>query len=210
MVTREEWISTAVDALDEVSIDQLKVLGLARRLGVSRSSFYWFFEDPDDLRAEPLAIWERNTEAIVERARRPADTIAAACLGVFECWADPSLYVPALDAAVRDWARRDDEAELRMVAADLRRLDALVQMFRRFDVEPTEALVRARLLYHSQVGYYVVGTDEPVEVRMALLQHYLEAMTGTRATAAELADFEAVVAAIAVRQSDGPSATPPS
>ena len=89
MVTREEWISTAVDALDEVSIDQLKVLGLARRLGVSRSSFYWFFEDPDDLRAELLAIWERNTEAIVERARRPADTIAAACLGVFECWADP-------------------------------------------------------------------------------------------------------------------------
>ena len=71
MVTREEWISTAVDALDEVSIDQLKVLGLARRLGVSRSSFYWFFEDPDDLRAELLAIWERNTEAIVERARRP-------------------------------------------------------------------------------------------------------------------------------------------
>ncbi len=202
MVTRDDWIDVAVSALDEVSIDQLKVLGLARRLGVSRSSFYWFFEDPEELRAELLTVWEGNTSAIVERAERSAPTIVRACLGVFECWTDPQLYVPALDAAVRDWARRDDEAEVRMAAADLRRLDALTEMFLRHDFDPVDAVVRARLLYHSQVGYYVVGTDEPTEIRMAFLQHYLEAMTGRRAEESELAAFEAVVEEIASRQVD--------
>ena len=100
-VTREDWVAAAVDALDEVAIDELRVLSLAERLSISRSSFYWYFDDLAGLQEELLRRWERNTESIVERTERQAPTITTACLGVFECWADGSLYDSRLDLAVR-------------------------------------------------------------------------------------------------------------
>ncbi len=188
-VTRDDWIETALAALDEVAIDQLKVLGLARRLQVSRSSFYWYFEDPAELRAELLALWDNNTESIVERTNRTTQTVVEACLGVFECWADPRLYHDGLDLAVRDWGRRDDSIGVRVAAADQLRQDALTRMFQRHGLSTDEATVRARLLYHSQVGYYATGTNEPIGQRLAFLPYYLEAMAGSRPTEAELDTF---------------------
>lgn len=189
--SRDDWIGAALAALADQPIDQLKVLVLADALDVARSSFYWYFADRDELLEALLAIWERNTQSIVERSARPAPSVAAACLGVFECWADEHLYNPALDLAVRDWGRRDDAIAVRVQRADETRLATLTSMFARYGFDPADALVRARLLYHSQVGYYAMGTSEPVAARLADLPHYLSAMTGTDATVKEFAAFEA-------------------
>ena len=193
--TRQDWIDVAVASLHDERIDQFRVLHLAGRLGVSRSSFYWYFESPDELRSELLTLWERNTTSIVERSQRMTETVVEACLGVFECWADRRLYSPALDLAVRDWGRRDEKIAARMADADHVRIDALTEMFARHGLTQPEAFVRARLLYHSQVGYYAVGTSEPLSDRMRSLPYYLEAMTGARPTATELATFKNVVEA---------------
>lgn len=188
-VTRHDWVEAARSALADHPIDQLKVLVLADTLGVARSSFYWYFTDRDELLGALLELWEHNTECIVERSGRPAGSVAAACLGVFECWADQRLYDPVLDLAVRDWGRRDDAVAVRVERADELRLEALTAMFARHGFEAAEALVRARLLYHSQVGYYAAATSEPVQTRLGYVPHYLRAMTGTDATADELAAF---------------------
>lgn len=195
-VTRLDWIDAALDVLDEVPVDRLRVLGLASRLSVSRSSFYWYFENLDELHAELLTRWERNTASIVERAERESVSIVAACLGVFECWADPRLYNASLDLAVRDWGRRDASVAARVEEADRHRHDALAAMFARHDFDHDDAIVRARLVYHSQVGYYAVGTDESTATRLAYLPHYLEAMTGATPTTTELAEFAAVLGEI--------------
>lgn len=191
--TRQDWIEAALAALSSTPIDELRILTLARQLSVSRSSFYWYFEKPTDLTDELLVLWERNTESIVERAGRESSTIVSACLGVFECWADPRLYHAGLDLAVREWGRRDGEIGARVAAADQARLDAVMAMFTAHDFEPNNALVRARLLYHSQLGYYTLGTDEPIGTRLAYLPYYLEAMCGQSPTSDELAGFEALV-----------------
>ncbi len=192
-VTRDDWINAALATLEHEPIDQLRVLNLAKSLGVSRSSFYWYFQNPDEFRAELLTVWEHNTTSIVERTQRSTASIASACLGVFECWADPSLYQATLDLAVRDWGRRDARINAQVLEADHVRLAALSQMFTVHGFEPDDAVVRARLLYHSQVGYYATGTTEPMATRMAYLPHYLEAMTGIRPTTAELAQFAAFI-----------------
>lgn len=188
-VSREDWLDGALTALQDQPIDQLKVLNLAQQLGVSRSSFYWYFQSPDEFRAELLNIWEHNTTSIVERTQRHSASITSACLGVFECWADPALYHSALDLAVRDWGRRDAKIGAQVLEADATRLDALAQMFLAHGFNAADAVVRARLLYHSQVGYYATGTAEPMEDRLAYLPHYLEAMTGFSPTTAELTQF---------------------
>lgn len=187
--TRQDWIDAALAALESEPIDQLRILSLASVLNVSRSSFYWYFSDPEELRNELLALWEHNTTSIVERAERPASSIVAACLGVFECWADPRLYHAVLDLSIREWARRDERIGGMVNDADRARLDAITDMFQRQGFDSVDAAVRARLLYHSQVGYYAVNTDETIPERLRLLPEYLVAMTGQPGTKAEIGAF---------------------
>ncbi len=185
-VTRDDWISAALAALGHTPIDQLKVLSLANSLDVSRSSFYWYFAERGDLVEELLKLWVRNTKSIVDRCTRPAATITASCLGVFECWADESLYDSTLDMAVRDWGRRDSMIARRVAESDHERQQALTAMFSQHGFSKTESHVRARLVYHTQVGYYAVGTNETMSTRVSYLPDYLRAMTGQDASQEEL------------------------
>lgn len=194
--TRQDWIDAALGALDDVPIDQLRVLTMAGTLSVSRSSFYWYFENLDELRAELVEIWRRNTESIVERSGRPAATPVEACLGVFECWADRHLFDARLDLAMRHWGRRNPDVAESVVAADRHRLSAIEDMFTRHGFDPDESVVRARLLYHSQVGYHALGTDEALETRLVYLPHYLEAIAGARPTGEELSAFTRFLATL--------------
>ena len=41
--SRQGWLDAAYEALIEGGIDAVKIQPLARRLGLSRTSFYWFF-----------------------------------------------------------------------------------------------------------------------------------------------------------------------
>jgi len=194
--TRQDWIDAALAALADAPIDQLRVLTMARKLGVSRSSFYWYFDDVNELRSELLEAWRMNTESIVERSRRDARTPTAACLAVFECWADRRLFDVRLDLAVRHWGRRRPDVAEQVANADGERLAAIEAMFARHGFDAADAVVRARLLYHSQVGYFALDTDEPIETRLTYLPYYLEAMTGARPTADELARFAEFVAGL--------------
>jgi len=190
--TREDWIAAARSKLDTVAIDELKILTLAEDLSVSRSSFYWYFSGMAELQEELVAAWGASTTAIVVRAERDAADITAACLGVFECWADRTLSDPPLEFAIRDWGRRNQTIAARVYEADVDRLNALAAMFERFGFTELESMVRARLLYHSQLGYYLVGTVENVEMRLAFLPSYLVALTGVepaRSTVEAFAEY---------------------
>src|SRR5690348_5109879 len=80
-VTKAQWLGLALDALISQGVEGVRVLPLARRLRVSRSSFYWYFKSREDLLDRLLDHWrETNTKAIVERARRPAPTIIRAVM----------------------------------------------------------------------------------------------------------------------------------
>jgi AcrR family transcriptional regulator len=106
-VTREDWLTLAARVLVDRGVSQVKVLTLANELGVSRSSFYWYFRSRKDLLDQLLATWEaQNTEAILDHAARPAGNICRAVLHLFECFIDPARFDPRLDFAVREWARR--------------------------------------------------------------------------------------------------------
>lgn len=193
-VTRRDWLDAALAALVAEGVEGVRVLVLAERLGVSRSGFYWYFRSRDELLACLRDHWRAtNTAAIVERAGRPAATIVRAVLNVFECWADERLFDPALDFAVRDWARRAEDVRQAVAQADSERLSAIGAMYRRHGFSEEDALVRARVLYMMQVGYYVLGIREPVKTRLSHLAAYLRSFAGVEPDAAELADFQAFV-----------------
>lgn len=189
-ITRADWLRVARAALVAEGIDRVRIAVLAEELDVARSSFYWYFRDRDHLTSSLLDEWEElNTSSLIERAERPADTITGALLHVFECWADPRLFDVQLEFAVRAWARGDDTVRSRLVAADQRRIDAFVALHRRFGYDRTEALVRSRVQYHSQIGMHALGIDEPTAERLRLLPSYLEVFTGVTPSTTEVARF---------------------
>lgn len=203
-VGREDWLGLAERVLIEEGVAQIKILGLARRLEVSRSSFYWYFESRDDLLAQLLDRWEgRNTAAILERAGKPAPTIFAAILNIFECWVDPALFDPQLDFAVREWARRSETVRARLDRADEARVDALRDMFARHGYTPTDAFIRARVVYFMQIGYYALVESEPLEDRLSYTRAYLEAFTGRAPSEAEIAESKAAIAALIAAREAG-------
>ncbi len=189
-VTREDWLHLAGEVLIERGVSQVKVLTLANSLGVSRSSFYWYFRSREDLLDQLLERWEgRNTRAVLDHAARPAGNICRAVMHLFECFIDPTRFDPRLDFAVREWARRSPAVRARLDAADEARVNAIREMFLRHGFEAAEAFTRARIIYFMQIGYYALVENEPFETRFALLQPYLAAFTSEEPDPAEMWEF---------------------
>ncbi|MFI0843934.1 TetR/AcrR family transcriptional regulator [Mesorhizobium sp. IMUNJ 23232] len=189
-VTREDWLNLALEAMVSEGVEAVRILSLGQRLGVSRSSFYWYFKSRQDLLDQLLDYWRnRNTRVIVERASRPADTIAEAVLNVFENWVDGTLFDPRLDFAIRAWARQSPEVHRIVDEADDKRVDAIREMFLRHGYEETEAFVRARVLYFVQIGYYSLEIVEPMRNRLSLVPAYVKTHTGKDPTQREFDAF---------------------
>lgn len=192
--TREDWIAVALDTLISEGVAAVKVLTLAAKLGVARSSFYWFFRSRQDLLDQLLDRWSQlNTDAIVSRTRALSATITKGVLDLFECWTDDNQFDPRLDFAVREWARRSGPVRRVLDQADDMRVAAISDMFRAHGYPENEAFIRARVLYFMQIGYYALELREPMKIRLELTQHYLLAFTGREAAPGEIEAFTARV-----------------
>lgn len=189
-VTREDWLRMARDTLIRDGVDQVKILTLAERMEVSRSSFYWYFGNRQDLLNQLLEEWERtNTGILIRHANLPADTIIDAVNNFFRCVVDPDGFNHRMDFAVREWARRDDAVRRVIDRSDTARTEAIAAMFRRHGYPDNEADIRARVLYYQQIGYYALELNETLEQRLTRVAGYLYCFTGVQPTEAQVRDF---------------------
>src|SRR5262249_9553048 len=70
-LTAQDWIDFGLTALAREGSDALKADVLARKLGVSRGSFYWHFADLDAFHARVIARWKQvATEGIIADIER--------------------------------------------------------------------------------------------------------------------------------------------
>ncbi|MCU0790937.1 MAG: TetR/AcrR family transcriptional regulator [Nitratireductor sp.] len=186
----ELWLGAAYDALLEGGIDAVKIMPLAKRLGLSRTSFYWFFADREELLDALVARWrEKNTGNLVSRTEAYAETIAEAMLNVFDCWVDPELFDSQFEFAVRGWALQSSALLAEVQAADQQRMEAITRMLVRFGHDPAKADVRARTIYLTQIGYISMQTREDLSVRMPRMADYVEIFTGQMPEQRELDRF---------------------
>ncbi|RWM92421.1 MAG: TetR/AcrR family transcriptional regulator [Mesorhizobium sp.] len=189
-VTREDWMKLALETLISEGVEAVRVLALGQKLNVSRSSFYWYFKSRQDLLDQLLDYWRNNnTRFILEQAGRPAASITEAVLNVFECWLDERLFNPRLDFAVRAWSRHSAKVHRIVNEEDDARVDAIRAMFLRHGYADTEAFVRARVLYFTQIGYYSLEIVEPVSNRLSLTPAYLFTHTGKQPRQGEVEAF---------------------
>ncbi len=177
--SREGWLSSAYEALVEGGVDAVKILPLAKKLNVSRTSFYWFFTDREQLLDALLAEWQgKNTAGIEQRCEAYAETIAEAMLNIMDCWLNPSIFDSQFEFAVRSWALQSPDVAAKVFQADEARLKALAAMFARFGFSELDAEVRARTVYLVQIGYISMSTREDLALRMRRIPSYVQIYTG--------------------------------
>lgn len=190
--TPDLWLEAAYELLVEGGVEAVKVMPLAQRLGLSRTSFYWHFPDREALLAALVDRWKaRNTGNLIARCEAPAATIAEAMLNLVDCWVDRQLFDSRLEFAMRTWALTDPVVEQAMAEADAARIAAITALFRRFGYDETEADTRARTLYLTQVGYIALRSQESFEVRMGRIPAYVLTFSGVAPSEAEVATFRA-------------------
>jgi AcrR family transcriptional regulator len=167
-LTRSDWLEAALVALDQGGLDAVKVLLLARSLGVSRGSFYWHFRDRQELLDSLLTYWEkRHTDEV--------SALAAAVQG------DPSTTLLSLmenvlrtrqgryDPAIRAWARHAPSVAAVVRRADKRRLEYICGLFREMGFDADEAQARGRLALLYLIGDHVMQASESKSRSLHLL-----------------------------------------
>ena len=186
------WLNAAYEALIETGVDGVKIQPLAKRLNLSRTSFYWFFKDRKELLGALLDLWrKKNTGNLIKQAEAYAETVSEAMLNIIDCWLMADLFDARLEFAVRSWAVQSPDVMAEIEKADQQRLDALAKLFTWFGQDASMADVRARTIYLVQIGYISMQPHEDIAVRMARIPGYVETFCGQAPTQNELNRFYA-------------------
>jgi len=159
-LTRDDWITAALVAIADGGLAAVGVEPLAARLGATKGSFYWHFENRDALLGAAISRWEQETTtdvvAEITAARdAPASQFRRLVAGVIER-AEQDRVGPALLASA---AHPAVAPVLERVTAA--RLDLITVVFRRLGFPQAQARRRALLAYSSYLGHGQLAHSTP-------------------------------------------------
>ena len=190
--SEEIWLNAAYEMLRENGIEAVKVMPLAKKLGLTRTSFYWHFTDRDALLEAMIRRWEqKNTGNLINQTKGFAETITEAMLNVFDCWLDENLFDARMDLAIRNWARNNSELQARLDLADAKRAKALFDMFKKFEYDDAQAQARSMTVIYTQIGYISMEIDENQVERISRMPDYIAVFTGKTPSHSEFERFKA-------------------
>lgn len=173
-----DWLDVARETLIREGIDAVKVDRLAKASGVTRGGFYWRFKSRQDLLDQLIDDWRStNTVAFISALSGPG-TPGERYRALMDKWVGEREIRPDYDMAVRNWAASSPNIAEIVHTVDAVRVDALRRLFLEAGYDEDEALVRARITYYHQVGYYTLGIKQNAERRRQLLPIYYRILTG--------------------------------
>ena len=123
----DDWIRAAFARLAAEGIEAVRIELLARDLGVSKGSFYWHFQDREELLAKMFDRWEKDeNEWLDETVITPK--AAARWARFVHHGAD--LQLARLESAMRTWSRRDERIAARISAIEKKRIAHIASVLR--------------------------------------------------------------------------------
>ena len=178
-VTREGWLTCARYVLIEEGIAAVKVDRLAKRLSVTRGSFYSYFKSHKQLLDELLDTWQREDRFIPPVSDLSTPQAAAALLERTNVlWV--TEFDDRFDTAIRAWGSISSAVAAVVHQVDDDRMRGIYHMMLGLGYGEHEALIRARVFYYHQIGYYALGVSENTETRLANLPTYVTVLCGPR------------------------------
>lgn len=148
-LTPDDWLDMALVALREEGYAALKAQRLAKRLNVTRGSFYHHFESLDAFHAAVVAHWSRRTTGPVVDRLADCATPVAALRGLLRTTLRSGA---AMERAMRSWATVSDRVASEVDKVDRERIGVAEALIEQAGVPSGTARARARLLYWSAIG----------------------------------------------------------
>jgi AcrR family transcriptional regulator len=150
-LSADDWAQAALDLIAEAGVAAVAVEPLARRLGVTKGSFYWHFPSRDALLQAALERWEAVEQQEVFGSLEAVPDPRARLRQLFEVVAHEvkphviySELLKALDhPAVQPVINRVSQ----------RRMEYLIASFRQAGMNRIDAQHRARLAYAAYLGF---------------------------------------------------------
>jgi len=158
---RQAWIEEALEILAQEGVAGLRVEVLAKKLGVTKGSFYWHFKDRQDLLDGVLTAWrDSRIRDIAKQTRARAGEELKQLYHVIDVYsASRNRKGMLIELAVREWAKRDAAVSMVVEDVDTQRLNFARGLFIACGVPLREASSRCMLLYAYVFGISLMNCD---------------------------------------------------
>lgn len=149
-VRREDWIHAGINQLRTEGPGAISGEKLARRLDVTRGSFYHHFRSMDDYVEQLLEEWQHtHTLTLLSKvhdiAKDPAAEMAMLLEAAWNADAD-------LEIAVRQWAFSNDRVRQRLEQVDITRLAHITQLYGTLIGNADKGAKLAKIAYFGLLG----------------------------------------------------------
>jgi AcrR family transcriptional regulator len=182
-LTPQDWAKAALDAIAEGGVSAVAVEALAPRVGASKGSFYWHFDDRAAVLEEALALWEANlTDAVIEELQRVADPRER--LRRLFLLAFRGRTAGRLATALTTHPATERMADVLRRVTD-RRIVFLTEAFIELGFAASDARTRALITYNAYLGFFALAQGHPAAVpphgrsRDRYIETLLEVLTKT-------------------------------
>jgi AcrR family transcriptional regulator len=172
-----DWCQAALAAVAENGLDGIAVEPLAKRLGVSKGSFYWHFKNRNALVSAAVEHWEESLVADVNErivVADPRERLTVLIRGAVSRRADAgrieAAFISSRDnALIAPAVRRVTQ----------RRVAYLSQAFRELGFNEHDARHRATVAAGAYVGLFVMRHTNPAAVpaRRGSLEEFVADLT---------------------------------
>ncbi|OBA78144.1 TetR family transcriptional regulator [Mycobacterium sp. 1164966.3] len=174
-LTVEDWLQAGYDLLAEHGVRALKVERLCQRVGVTRGSFYWHFEDMESYRAALVESWnaflEDDRHSLAELDTLPPRERLSAMMTALT---SPQHWM--LERAMREWARTDPVAAANIRAADARLLRSVTKAYADYGFNASDAKLRAELTFAAGIGLLHLAGSAAQAQKAAQRERFLDLM----------------------------------
>ncbi|HEY0309801.1 MAG TPA: TetR/AcrR family transcriptional regulator [Luteimonas sp.] len=164
-LSADDWAQAALEQIAETGVMSVAVEPLARRLGVTKGSFYWHFPSREALLVAALERWEKVEQEEVFGQLEAIPDAAQRLRSLFDLVAHEArshiIYSELLKALDHPVVR----PVIERVSA--RRLEYLTASFRQAGLNRADAQHRARLAYAAYVGFLQLN----LQLQQPRLQH---------------------------------------
>jgi len=151
-LSADDWAQAALELIAEHGVAALAIEPLARRLGVTKGSFYWHFSSRDALLRAALERWENYERDVAfiplrERVPDPRERLKRLIHMIAEEYTSHAVYAELMKAS--------DHPSVQPVIERVaqRRIDYLVVAFRQMGMTADAALYRAWLTHAAYIGF---------------------------------------------------------
>ena len=164
-LNRAEWIDSAFTTLTKTGVGSVHVETLAKKLGVTKGSFYWHFKDRTELLNAVLEKW-RDQYVIdkVEDLGGNAKERLINLLNVVPRSRGTKHIGGSMELAMRSWARYDDNAAKTVAEIDTLRVEYVEQLLIEMNFNGKEAKARAFIIYAYVMSQGIFSFDKDDDI----------------------------------------------